>query len=1021
MNGNAKDKIPGLPEGLTGQIAGFEKRLRCVETIVAFTGGLCGILLTNVLLLVSDRFWNTATWLRLFLAIAGGAAFGGFLLVWFRHWWWKRRDVRELARLVQKKHARLGDRLLGAVELANGSAAGGNISPALCRAAIRQVAEESTGYDFKEAVALRWARVLGMTFIVLLLAAAATAALFPELWWRTVVRWARPLAPVERYTFVSIDDMPHEQVVPHGEEFELCCSVSPASRWKPARAVCRFDDQPPIPASIDSGRAVFRVPGQVAPGTLFLRAGDATRNIRITPQFRPELKQLSARTVFPAYVQLPPRTSVVEGGNFGALEGSTVRFDGTVSRDLKSAFLKHGTTNMPIEVSGRHFSSGEHGVKSFAACGFEWTDRFGLCSVKPYSLEVRAVPDAAPLVDCKGPARVVAILEEEAVSYEMSAEDDYGVKEIWSAWVCTDIGGKSGQETTGRAGMGSGGPGVARLTGKFEFSPMVARVPEGSVVTLRAQATDYFPGRQPASSLPHRIYVLTKAMHAKLVQERMEEIQSKVEELTRDEERLLDDNRELAGKSPEDLTGEKATAALKDKEDEERGNAERLDQLAANGEKVLQEALRNKDISAKTLAEWAELMTKLAQLAQGEMQKAAGALQQAREQGKQRAAKLAEAVKLEEEILKALRSSERGMNASIEDMLAQNFVNRLRLAASIENTLAVSLQEMLPQTVGMPLEKLPEAIRGKITGLGARQDECRDLARNVIDDLAGFFNRTRAQRYDAVRKEMTEEKTVEGLAAVAELVRSNVSGEAIEGAGRWKGKLNGWADMLADKKAGGGGSGGGEGGAQLEQSDLEILVSLLRLRRREEDLREQTRLVESSKASNPDYAVAAGKLSAMQRDIADCTRPLERKAVANPLRRLVEKVGGEMMNAAMYLQRPQTDQETVAIENEIIELLSNSIELSCSECEGGGKGAGSGMLALARGKGMGKGAGRNPGQGSMAGGTTDKTNIKAGGASNGTSPGQREVEKGGGLDAGNAPEEFREALESYYRALEKEK
>lgn len=1017
------DQPQGLPESLTGQITGFEKRLRFVETIVAFAGGLCGILLTNGFLLVSDRFWDTAVWLRVCLALGGGATFAVTILVWFRHWWWKRRDMRDLVRLVQKKHARLGDRLLGAVELANGSQANGNVSPELCRAAIRQVAEESARYDFREAVTLRWARVTGMACALLAMIAVAIALLFPELWWRTVERWAKPLSSVERYTFVSLADMPREQIVPHGEEFEISCSVVADSKWKPAQAACRFDNQSQILAQIDSGRAVFRIPGQVAPGTLYLRVGDATRNIRIVPQFRPELKALTASVVFPEYLQLPSKTNAVEGGSFGVLEGSTVRFDGTIGRELKSALMKQASNSISLKVRGNRFISGALGVNSLTACEFEWVDRIGLRGTKPYRLEMRAVPDAAPIVDCQGPARVVAILEEEVVSYTMSAEDDYGNRDLWVEWVRTDNAGKAGQEPPGRAAIQTGAPGMARLAGTFEFSPIVACVPEGAVVTLRAYATDYFPGRTPSASMPQRICVLTKAMHAKLVQERMEEIQSKIEELARDEERLLADNKELSRQSPDKLAGEKTTASLKEKEGEERSNSERLERLAEEGEKALQEALRNSEIPEKMLGEWSKLMAKLSEVAQGDMQKAAGALQQAQAGGEKRESNLSEAIKREEDVLKALRESEKGMNASIEDMIAQNFVNRLRMAAGIEGSLSTALQEMLPQTVGLQPEKLSDAIQGKMAGLCVRQDECRNLARNVIDDLAGFFNRTRAQRYEAVRKEMMNQKTVEGLTALTDLVRRNVSGEAIESAGLWKGKLSAWADMLSEKKNGGDGGGDSDGGdgEQLERSDMEILVSLLRLRRREEDLREQTRLVESRKENNPDYPATAGKLAKTQRDIADGTRPFERKAIAKPLQRLVEKVSGEMMNAVMYLQRPQTDRETIAIENGIIELLSSSIDEACSQCKGGRSGAAGAMLAMAMGKGVGKGSGRKPGQGSMAGGTTDKANLAAKGGSDGNTSGQRDVEKGGGIDTGNVPEEFREALESYYRALEKEK
>ena len=50
-------------------------------------------------------------------------------LAWGRHWVWHRRDMGELATLVQQKYRRLGDRLLGIVELAGEREHLSNFSP----------------------------------------------------------------------------------------------------------------------------------------------------------------------------------------------------------------------------------------------------------------------------------------------------------------------------------------------------------------------------------------------------------------------------------------------------------------------------------------------------------------------------------------------------------------------------------------------------------------------------------------------------------------------------------------------------------------------------------------------------------------------------------------------------------------------------------------------------------------------------------------------------------------------------
>ena len=141
-----------LPDSLVDRFNKFEVRLRKMETVVTICGALFGVLLTYGLLFISDRFWDTPAALRGLLTLAGGSACGYFSWHWLSHWYFRRRGSRELARMIQRHHKGMGDRLLGVVELAEGGALPENVSPALCRAAIEQVARESEKYDFTQAL-----------------------------------------------------------------------------------------------------------------------------------------------------------------------------------------------------------------------------------------------------------------------------------------------------------------------------------------------------------------------------------------------------------------------------------------------------------------------------------------------------------------------------------------------------------------------------------------------------------------------------------------------------------------------------------------------------------------------------------------------------------------------------------------------------------------------------------------------------------------------------------------------------
>ena len=103
-----------LPGGLRRQFEQAEQRLWRVETATALCAIVASLLFSWLAVFVSDRLWATPVWLRVCFFLGGlcGAAAAG--LAWGRHWVWHRRDMGELATLVQQKYRRLGDRLGGA-------------------------------------------------------------------------------------------------------------------------------------------------------------------------------------------------------------------------------------------------------------------------------------------------------------------------------------------------------------------------------------------------------------------------------------------------------------------------------------------------------------------------------------------------------------------------------------------------------------------------------------------------------------------------------------------------------------------------------------------------------------------------------------------------------------------------------------------------------------------------------------------------------------------------------------------
>jgi len=485
----------------------------------------------------------------------------------------------------------------------------------------------------------------------------------------------------------------------------------------------------------------------------------------------------------------------------------------------------------------------------------------------------------------------------------------------------------------------------------------------------------------------------------------MQNLQARLEDLAREEENLIERNLKIGARTPEDLTAKRTTDDLRESVQLENRNRRQLSQLARDVEKLTKEGMRNKDISEQTLRQWSEMSQSMQQVASGDMQQAAQSLQNARQSSgeQQRSEEVDNAVEAEKRALQAMRDMESGINDSIEQMVAQNFVNRLKQAARKEDGVADSLKQLLPGIIGLNTNELPAKALQELKILAAGQGDNKAQVAYIRDDLAGFFNRTRLEPYQKVHSEIVASGIVRALDELAANVGRNVGANSIAEARDWATQLRAWADFLQEKGVGGGGGGGG---GSPEQVDIEVLIALMRARVREESLREQTRLLDQGHRSNRRYSQDARKLSDKQYELARDIRPLERKVSSARARKLIEKVGGEMMNAGMYLRKPQTDKQTVAIETVIIELLANAIQATSGQSSA----AAQSLMAAA---GM-----SSSGGGSTAGGTTDQANQSMGGDADGGVGDGRNVDRAIGVDRSSWPAEFRDALEGYFNSLE---
>ncbi len=1024
-----------LPESLRQKFAALERRLWRVETTAAVCVGLLGVFGSFAILFFSDRVFETPVGLRAALLIGAIGVIGMAAMRWSFRWVFLRRDWRALSVVVQRKFRRLGDRLLGIVELANESKHDANFSPELYRAAIHQVADETTEFDFCEAVETRITKKLIAGTVGLALLVLIPSLLIPALGKNVFHRWIAPLAMVPRYTLVQIDGLSEQLIVPHGENFDLRAKVVYRSFWKPSRASAKFQTQNLVSGKVNANEVRFQIPAQIQNGKLKIKVGDATREMSVVPTYRPALKQIAATIQLPEYLQTPPTNQTINGGVLNLLEGSTFSVRGKISREISSAESQSGDAINTLKVQGDEFSSAVFQSETNLQYAFNWRDNLGLSNAAPWKLSLRWQKDLPPAPDLPEMPSDVAMLDTDVLEIKALARDDYGVRDLGLKWdYAADSTLPQGSATT-EVKIQSKSPHEKTTEKNFRWSPAIYRISEGSSVEIHAFAGDYLPERERAESRVHRIHVLGKEQHAELIRQRLESLLARVEEVARLEEKIKANTSEI-GENEKLTEPQKGERIGKVNEDQER-NAKNLEQMAQEGMKTLQEGLKNPVFTEKALQEWAKNLEQMEKLGQKEMKSAGDSLKSAQKNSDAQSRKkdLADAQKKEEEILEALEKMQGKVNKDLDDLQALTLAERLRKVGATETEIGGELRKIVPETIGLLPKELPEKFKKLGATLADRQEGAHTESQQLQKEINRFFERTEKPNYGEVSKEIVEAKTVEELERVGGLIKENVAMEATKNLGEWAERFSKWADKLEPpKEDSDSGSGSGKGGEKpMDMS--KTLMALLRLREKEIVLRKQTGLLDEQRGDAAHYKERTEALLGTQKKIG---KELGVVAGENKLPMLIkpyQQTGEAMTEVESFLKKPQTDQATLSAQVKSVDLMTDLVNLineqakrqnpKPKEGEGEGESAAEQMAFLMQmmspqGK-PGEAMTMSPsGGGNKSGGTTSRVGENSNGEASGKAGENRRVEKASGASSISLPAEFRETLESYFKAVEQE-
>ena len=885
-------QLTPIPKELKKQLAEFQRQLWRTKIVEAILAGFFGLIISFLVVFVLDRFIATPPLARLGILIAGTSLFAIFAPLMMRRWIYGHRKEGQLARLISKKFPKLGDRLLGVVELQDQKESHKTLSPELRAAAMAHVARQVGKKDMGEALPICHYKKLGLGVALGALCVILGFSFAPKAGSNALKRWLLPLSGTERYTFTQLDlsGLPNPYTVPYDEPFVIIVPLKEETDDRPAIAAARYGLQDWLETDLSEKGYRFEFQGQQSSDVLTLRVGDALHRIRIEPEIRPELTALDAKVTLPAYLQIETKTIDIRSGTLSALAGSKIELEGTFSRDLKSAtgtvsalppddevvstFEEASETETeqpaplpdptPLEltifedrITSSPIELGEFRVE----IPLQWTDVKGLESSTSFNLKIQTAHDQAPLVYTQGIERQIVILAGETLEFEVLTEDDYGIQEIGLMWQGEFTKPTDESPASGELLLKQGSPSNSRLSELAIFSPKThGIVPQK--LTLVGYAQDFKPERERSLSEPIIIYILTEDEHAQLLKQRFDRLIGELEDAARREQNNLDTNERLDQlNKPEDLQNEENKEKLAQQEDAEDQNAEKMEEITKKMEELFKDAARNKSIEKETMKKMADSLQNMKELAKQDLPEIEKKLNESQDNKStpEKAKKdLQEAIEKQKEALKKMQETIKKANEANNNFEASTFINRLKRAASdedgISNKLVSSMtgQNSESKKAATPLlgaaaesDTFDPVFRRMIEMLGTQQRRTGSDVNWIQEDLANFYARTQKEIHKEIVDDMKKSEISLKLEGLQTRISKNRSFTAALEAKKWGAQLREWAKKLEGTPPdAAGGDGGGEGGANPEEKDFEFMLKVMRMVQAEQDIRSRTRSLE---------------------------------------------------------------------------------------------------------------------------------------------------------------------------------
>lgn len=366
------------------------------------------------------------------------------------------------------------------------------------------------------------------------------------------------------------------------------------------------------------------------------------------------------------------------------------------------------------------------------------------------------------------------------------------------------------------------------------------------------------------------------------------------------------------------------------------------------------------------------------------------------------------AIARQEELLAEFARVADELAAVMARLEGSTFVKRFKLASREQASIGSRLAAMAAEAFVAPAVQ-PEAVRAALDGVEAFNTRETEKISALLDDLQAYFDRRQLPAFQTVLEEMKDLDALGSLRKLSETIPTE-AGMSIAQTEFWSDTFDRLADDLVPPSEGGGGGGDGP---PRESVPPEVVLEMMKILEDEMNLREETRVVEQTRAAVGDdpHAEAALALADRQEGLADRIVGLVDRLLEEPDGQrefapeiqLFDQVEEVMVEAIDILATPDTGPKALGAETEAIELLLAAQAAAANRGGGGGGGGGT-----------------TPGGGGT--GTATTSALALVGAGNRTvAEAGGESEQATGVSGRVLPEEFRAGLDTYFNRLERQR